>query len=245
MKLYKSFAVGLLMLGARAEAGDVVRRIVLETDPVAPASSAYEQSVNKVTTSKYGAGVDFNIGATMSTGPELWTGTFVARGDDSGSSYRREDLWPGERHKIDAMRFRWTFGFWEQAQSMRGWYFKAAYNWTRINSRANRITEDMSSISTLSSAPSAIDQPNDETDLITDMRHGVSAAFGNRWVVMDNLMASIGASLTHNFRRSVSIDSKDSMAKADYEALINSTLPDTRMAVRPTPEVNIGLGYSW
>jgi hypothetical protein len=35
------------------------------------------------------------------------------------------------------------------------------------------------------------------------------------------------------------------MAKADYEALINNTLPDTRMATRPMPEVNIGLGYSW
>lgn len=244
MKLNKSLALVLLALGSRVEAGDVLRQIVLEVDPVAPASSAYEQSVNKVTTSKYGAGVDFNMGTTLSTGPEFWTGTFVARGDDSGASFRREDLWPGERHKIDAVRFRWTFGIWEQAQSMRGWYFKTAYNWTRINSRANRYTEDMSSAPTLA-ASSVLDQPNDETDLITDMRHGISFAFGNRWVVADNLMATIGASLTHNFRRTVSVDSKDTMAKADYETLINNMLPDTRIAVRPTPEVNIGLGYSW
>jgi len=49
-------------------AGDVVRRLVLEADPIAPASSVYEQSVNGVTTSKYGATVDFNIGAYMTTG---------------------------------------------------------------------------------------------------------------------------------------------------------------------------------
>ena len=92
---------------------------------------------------------------------------------------------------------------------------------------------------------SATDQPNDETDLITDMRHGVSVAFGNRWFVTDRLVATIGSSLTHNVRRTVIVDSKDSMAKADYEALINNTLPDTRMAVRPIPEVNMGVGYSW
>jgi hypothetical protein len=58
-------------------------------------------------------------------------------------------------------------------------------------------------------------------------------------------MATIGASVTHNFRRVMSIDSKDQMAKNDYESMINNTLPDTRMALRPTPEVNLGLGYSW
>jgi hypothetical protein len=35
------------------------------------------------------------------------------------------------------------------------------------------------------------------------------------------------------------------MAKNDYEELINNKLPDTRMATRPMPEVNIGCGYSW
>ncbi len=240
MNIYKTIGLAVLAMSARAEAGDVMRKMILEVDPVAPASSAYEQSINGITTSKYGAGVDFNLGTTVSTGPEIWSGTFVARGDDSGASYRREDLWPGERHKIDAMRFRWSVGVWEQGQSMRGWYFKAAYNWTRINSRANRFTETISD----GLSASVNDSPNDETDLITDMRHGVSLAFGNRWVIGENFMAGIGASVTHNFRRAVAVDSKDPMAKADYEDLINHALPDTRMAVRPTPEVNIGLGYS-
>jgi hypothetical protein len=230
--------------GSAAFGSDVVRQIVAEVDPVAPASAAYEQSVNNVTTSKYGGAVDFNMGATMSTGPEFWTGTFLVRGNDSGQTPRREDLWPGERQKIDAMRFRWTFGVWEQAQSMRGWYFKAGYSWTRINSRANRFTESMTGVPTL--APVGVDdQPNDETDLITDVRHGASAAFGNRWVIKDKLMASIGASVTHNFRRVLTVDSKDQMARSDYESMINNTLPDTRIATRPTPEVNLGLGYSW
>jgi hypothetical protein len=228
----------------RLEAGDVVRRLVLEADPIAPMSSVYEQSVNSVTTSKYGASVDFNVGAFMTTGPEFWTGTFLARGDDSGASYRREDLWPGERHKLDAMRFRWSFGVFEQGQSMRGWYLKGAYSWMRINSRANRFTEDMSTANGLSSA-TVLDQPNDETDLITDMRHGVSFAFGNRWIIADRLITSVGASITHNFRRTLAVDSSDPMAKNDYEDLINQKLPDTRMATRPMPEVNIGFGYSW
>jgi hypothetical protein len=77
------------------------------------------------------------------------------------------------------------------------------------------------------------------------MRHGVSFAFGNRWILADSLIASVGASVTHNFRRTLAIDSSDPMAKSDYEDLINHKLPDTRMATRPMPEVNIGCGYSW
>ena len=248
MGLFKTSLLGFAVMTAfgsqRVEAGDVIRQLVLEADPVAPVSSAYEQSVDGVTTNKYGASVDFNVGTYMSTGPELWTGTFLVRGDDSGSPVRREDLWPGERQKLDAMRFRWTFGVFEQGQSMRGWYFKGAYSWMRINSRANRFTEDLGSSPALA-VTSMKDQPGDETDLITDMRHGLSFAFGNRWFITDKMMASVGASLTHNFRRTVTVDSSDSMAKADYESLINHTLPDTRMATRPMPEVNIGLGYSW
>lgn len=248
MKIANVVLLGTIVMtmveAQRLEAGDVVRRLVLEADPVAPASSIYEQNQNGVTTSKYGASVDFNIGAYMTTGPELWTGTFLVRGDDSGANYRREDLWPGERQKLDAMRFRWTFGIFEQGQSMRGWYLKGAYSWLRINSRANRFTEDMASNPALATG-TVLDQPNDETDLITDMRHGISLAVGNRWILGDSFMASVGASVTHNFRRSVSVDSTDPMAKADYEALINQTLPDTRMATRPMPEVNIGIGYSW
>ena len=74
---WSHFAVisALTLIGTGAQAGDVVRQIVAEADPIAPASSAYEQSVNAVTTSKYGAAVDFNMGATMSTGPEIWNGT--------------------------------------------------------------------------------------------------------------------------------------------------------------------------
>jgi hypothetical protein len=49
----------------RLEAGDVIRRLVLEADPIAPVSSVYEQSINSVATSKYGASVDFNVGAFM------------------------------------------------------------------------------------------------------------------------------------------------------------------------------------
>lgn len=248
MKIARLVLLGTALMSMaeaqRLYAGDVIRRLVVEADPIAPASSVYEQSVNGVTTSKYGATVDFNIGAYMTTGPEFWTGTFLVRGDDSGAAYRREDLWPGERQKLDAMRFRWTFGVFEQGQSMRGWFLKGAYSWMRINSRANRFTEDMSTASSLSTG-SVLDQPNDETDLITDMRHGLSVSFGNRWIFADSLMASVGASITHNFRRTMSVDSTDPMAKADYEALINNTLPDTRMATRPMPEVNIGLGYSW
>lgn len=222
---------------------DINRRIIAELDPVAPGSAAYEQESSGIATSKWGGLVDFNMGSVLSTGPELWTGTFAARGD-AADPYRREDLWPGERHKLDAIRLRWTVTRWEQAQSMRGWFLKTGYSYTRINSRANRYDETGGEGDAVPVVVST-STPDDDTDLVTDLRHGIIAGFGNRWLMVDQKIAlSVGATFTHNFKRTVTVDAKDDDALADYEDMI-AKLPDTRMSVRPTPEVNLGVGFAW
>jgi hypothetical protein len=237
-------ALGALTTQA-AWAADINKKIIAEVDPIAPGSAAYEEATNDVTTSKFGAGVDFNVGGVISTGPELWTGNFVMKGaNEEGATYRREDMFPGERHKIDATRLRWTVTRWELPSSMRGWYVKAGYSYLRVNSRANRYTE-------ASDGNDAVpvnfftEDPGDETDLITDIRHGATGGFGNRWLLWNqSLSLSLGASFTATFKRTVSVDSKDPMARRDYDAMI-ADLPDTKMSLRPTPEVNLGMGYAW
>lgn len=237
-------AVSFMSCISTAQAADINRRIIAEFDPVAPSSAAYEEDSSGVTTSKWGGLVDFNMGNVMSTGPEFWTGTFAAKGPDDGTDYRREDLWPGERHKLDAIRLRWNLSFWEQPQSMRGWYVKTGYSYTRINSRANRYDETGGEGDALPAVMST-SSPSDDTDLVTDIRHGGALAFGNRWLLVgQTISVNLGASITANFKRTVNVDAKDPDARADYEDLI-STLPDTRMSVRPTPEVNLGVGYAW
>jgi hypothetical protein len=240
-------AVALIpaLLAANAQAANVNRRIVAEVDPVAPSSALYEERSTGIATSKFGVAVDFNVGERFSMGPEVWNGTFLARGDDDGeSSIRREDLFPGERHKLDAMRLRWNVSFWEVPASMRGFYARASYDYIRVNSRANRYTESLDSANALPVDVSA-ESPLDETDLITDMRHGLSLGIGNRWLVnSQSLSVTVGAGVSHYFRRSVNVDSKDTKAVADYESMIN-TLPDTRLALRPIPELSMGLGYAF
>jgi hypothetical protein len=230
---------------APALAGDVNRKIIAELDPVAPASASYEEEKSGIVTSKWGALVDFNVGGVISTGPELWTGTFTVKGpSDPTERYRREDFWPGERQKLDAVRLRWTIAKWEQASSMRGWFLRGGYSYTRINSRANRYTEEGGEGDAL---PANIlgSSPEDETDLVTDIRHGAVLAFGNRWAFLDqSLTVNLGTSVTANFKRDVSVDSKDPNARKDYDTLIDD-LPDTRMSTRPMPEVNLGVGYAW
>lgn len=245
----RSIAIQMIpvMLAVRSQmamAGDVIRSVIAEVDPVAPTSSFYEQSQNGVTTSKWGVGADFNMSGRFSTGPEFWTGSFLVKGSDSASpaGLRREDFWPGERQKIDAVRFRWNLTMWEQAQSMRGWYVKAGYSYTKISSRANRFTE---SVDSQNLATTQDDSPMDETDLIADTRHGVSLGAGSRWFLYERVTASIGASITGNFRRTVDVDSRDPQARADYEDLINHSLADTKMATRPLPEVNVAVGYAF
>jgi hypothetical protein len=86
---------------------------------------------------------------------------------------------------------------------------------------------------------------DDETDMVTDIRHGFIAGFGNRWLLFDQtLTINLGASITTNFKRTLEIDSKNPNAKTDYEHMI-ADLPDTRMSVRPLPEADLGIGYAW
>jgi hypothetical protein len=232
-------------------AADLHRKITAEFDPVAPASASYEDKYYDTTTSKWGAQVDFNAGGVISTGPELWTGTFTVKGPDSvEEDFRREDFYPGERHKLDATRLRWNLTRWEKPASMRGWYFKGGYSYLRVNSRANRFSELTGDEAPAGSSSDAVPvgifkSPDDETDLITDIRHGVYGGFGNRWAYLDTrLTLTLGASATMNFKRAVTVDSTDPDARSDYDAIIED-LPETRMSVRPTPEANLTMGYSW
>jgi hypothetical protein len=245
MRVHTGLAALAVMLSAQpALAADINKRFIVEVDPIAPASAAYEQKVNDVTTNKWGGLADFNLGNLLSTGPEFWTGTFLMKGpSDETTAYRREDFWPGERQKIDAIRLRWTLARWENPASMRGWFVKGAYNYTRINSRANRYVSTSGEGDAVPVTVSAA--PSEETDLVTDIRHGVSLAFGNRWLLTDQKFSiDLGASFLRNFKRSVTVDAKNPNARADYDDAIES-LPDTRMDTRPTPEINLGMGYAF
>lgn len=236
---------GCALFASKSMAAEMNRRFITEIDPVAPSSALYEQRASGITTSKFGASVDFNVGENFSVGPEIWSGTFLAKGNSLNSEMlRREDMFPGERHKIDAMRLRWNMSFWEIPSSMRGWYTRLSYDYVKVNSRANRYTESLDSANALPVDFSG-DVPLDETDLITDSRHGLSLGIGNRWLISNQKVSvSVGAGISHYIRRSVMVDSKDPQAVSDYEDMIN-TLPDTRLALRPIPELSMGLGYAF
>lgn len=224
---------------------DISRKLIMEIDPIASSSSVYDQNYNNMTNSRWGGHVDFNVGGIISTGPEFWVGAFTLRGPtDPTQTYRREDFWPGERQKLDATRLRWHFTIWENAASMRGWYVTTAYNYMRINSRANRFAEpagtaDAVPVGTYSG------NPDENTSLVTDIRHGLAAGIGNRWLFLNQKLSfSLGMSMTRYMKRSVNFEGKDPNTKTDYDNLIE-TIPDTRMSTRGLPEANLGLGYAW
>lgn len=246
MRVIHLAAAAILPLFAAAPVlgADVNRRIIAEIDPVAPASAAYDEAKYDMSESKWGGLVDFNMGNVVSTGPEVWTGSFTVRGPkEQDSEYRREDFWPGERQKLNAVRLRWTITRWENPQSMRGWFMKMGYSYTRIDSRANRYQEEGGEGDAV--PVNLMPGNTDEASVVTDLRHGVVGAFGNRWLLADQKISiNLGCSFTSNFKRQVNVDGKDPNTRADYDALIES-IPDTRMSVRPMPEANLGVGYAW
>jgi hypothetical protein len=213
-----------------------VRKLIFELDPVAPASAAYDKTTNDISTAKWGANVDFNVGGVLSTGPEIWSATYYLKGTDPEA--RREDLQLGERHKLGATRLRWNLTFWEVPSAMRGWYVQGAWNYLKVESKANRITEG-------GIGDAVADVPDDETDLITDERHGATFGFGNRWQFFgQDLTVTVGASITSMIKRNVSVDSRDPYAREDYEDLIE-TLPDSKLTIRPLPEARLSIGYAF
>lgn len=242
----KALAIASILSAPSALAADINRKIITEIDPVAPGSASYDQRATGIVTSKWGLGADFNLAGVLSTGPEYWTGTFTQKGSDVSDTVRRENMFPGERQKLDAIRLRWMFTAWEQPSSMRGWFVKGGYSYTRINSRGNRYEEGVSG-SNGDAVPAnfIVGSPDDDTSLVTDIRHGVAAGFGNRWLLWDQkLSITLGTSVTGNFKRTVSVDTKDPNARADYDEMIEK-LPDTKMSMRPLPEANLGLGWAW
>ncbi len=234
-----------IVIAGTAQAAEIARNIVAELDPVAPTSASFEHNINDVATSKWGALADFNAKDVVSTGPEIWTGTFNVHGpSEPTASYRREDFWPGERHKLDAIRLRWNITRWERPRAMHGWFVKGGYSYTRISSHANRHTEEGGAGDAVPVTLPTSD-PGDETDFVSDVRHGLVGGFGNRWTFFEQkLTLSLGASITLNFQRTVSVDSNDPNARADYEQMIRD-LPETRLSTRPIPEGNLGIGYAW
>ncbi len=253
MRRFPSLTIILafLLLSTSAYGADIYRTITAEVDPIAPASSAMEEKNYGVTTSKWGGQVDFNVGGVITTGPEIWVGTFIVRGpEDSASDYRREDFYPGETHKLDATRLRWNITKWERPSSMRGWYVKSGYSYVRVNSKANRYSELTGDEAPAGSGSSdavpisVFAQPDDNTDLVSDIRHGVYGGFGNRWVLASRMTLTLGTSVTVDLKRSVGVDSKDPDARADYDAIIED-IPSTKISIRPTPEANLTFGYAW
>lgn len=212
-------------------AGDIRRVLAAEVDPVAPIA-AMTLSKDETRVNMWAAQVDFNVGR-VATGPEFWVGNFAKSGPDDTSTYvRPEDLQPGESHKLEASRFRWTISLWEKPSSMRGWFIKSGYSYTSIQSRAHRETS------------TRLDGPSVPLDAnIVDTRHGLMAGFGQRWAIADSSATiTLAISSTFNFKRSLAVDSEDPDAQADYKDFTEN-MPYARMSTKSVPEAALTLGW--
>jgi len=211
------------------------RTLSLELDPLAPATSLATR-VDNFRAEEWGGQAEFNVTGRLATGPEVWIGNFKAQGPaDAAVATRREDLQYGEQQKVDATRLRWCVTLWEIPMSMRGWYIKAGYAYTRVNSRANRLYGWETNLEA--------QDPMESTDLVTDIRHGGVVGFGQRWLFFDQRATlTVGLSYTQNFRRDVSLAGRDPDARADYDAFIEDA-PSTKISARALPETNVGFGY--
>jgi hypothetical protein len=225
-------ALMLITFQQHAFAADIRRVMAAEIDPVAPAAAAADSSEGRES-SMWGASADFNVGP-VATGPELWVGNFNRKGPASQDTrVRREDLQYGEQHKVEATRLRWTVALFEKPDSMRGWFVRTGYSWTKVNSRAKR-DYNASYLDT---------NPTNLESVISDTRHGVMLGFGQRWTFLDNkLSATLSISSTQTVLRKISDADTDPDARSDFDEFVEET-PWAKMSTKAVPEANLSIGY--
>lgn len=235
---------GTLAHPAQADDGSKTNLIV-EIDPIAAAAAVNESRMNGFVSHQFGLTVDFPANSWLSTGPEFWGATYSARGlgntESVDSNVRREDLFPGERHRIEAFRLKWNLTKWENPSTLSGRYIQVSYSYSRANSRANRYTEASDSTTNLPTDLSS-DTPDAETDLITDTRHGVALRLGNRWCAY-GLSWSVGVGIGKDIARKVSVTSSDQNSRKDYETSVNRFV-SSRLNLAPVPELSMGIGFA-
>jgi hypothetical protein len=228
-------------------AAQPTRSIIAEIDALSPATAALDQenSQHRLSSNKWGASVDFNFGNKIATGPEIWTGNFVMSGPvNADDPVRREDFWYGEKQKINATRIQWNISRWEIPETMRGWYIKAAYSSLRIESKAHRNSEEIGKSADAVTVTGETN-PEKDLDLVTDARHNAELGFGQRWMFAENqLSITLGATFSQNVKRSVSVDSNDSNARADYDEMIEK-FPFTPLSTSRYPLISLKCGYAW
>jgi hypothetical protein len=232
-KIFWALLTTVLLPVSRARAGDVPKFIAVEISPVAPVAAARESSQGNAA-SMWEFATDFNVNGKFTTGPELWLGTFAMRSkaESSETHVRREDLQYSERQKLDASSLKWNVTLFESGYSMRGWFIKTGYSYTKVLSRAHRYFEAF-----------GVDDPENVESNIVDYRHGVYGAFGERWHFWShNVTVSVAVNYTHYFRRRLEVESQDSDARGDYLELIER-IPDTRLSARPIPAADFRVGF--
>jgi hypothetical protein len=156
-----------------------------------------------------------------------------SKADEETARVRREDLQYTERQKLDANSIKWNVTLFESGYSMRGWFIKTGYSYTKVMSRAHRFFE----------TDFALENSENVEANIVDYRHGVYGAFGERWHFWNhNVTVSVAVNYTHYFRRKIHVESEDVDAEQDYLDLIER-IPDTRLSARPIPAADFRVGF--
>ncbi|MEZ4741473.1 MAG: hypothetical protein R3B45_03360 [Bdellovibrionota bacterium] len=228
------FCVVNVMRMPTARAADVPRYVAFEFNPLAPIAAARANATGN-SVSMWDFGVDFNVAGKFCTGPEIWLGNFSisSEAQNEAERIRREDFQYTERQKLDATKINWNVSFFESGYAMRGWFVRAGYSYTKVNSKANRFYESQY----------GLDNAENVQSIVTDYRHGIYGSFGQRWHFWDHKASlTIGISYTHNFKRDINTESIDEDAEKDYLTLIEQ-IPDTRLSAKPMPTADLRLGF--
>ena len=240
MKAWMRFAIVLsVFTGTQALGSDVLKKMAVELDPFSPLAASLEtQTPEGKSASMWGGQVEFNMGNKLATGPEFWLATIKRQGKRTdGPIGREEEMIENENVKLEATRLRWMVGLYEKPMSLRGWFVKAGISYTKIQSRSNIHNEWETNLDDGTN-------PDFFTNNVTDVRQGVVAAVGQRWLFFkQSASLSLTASITANYKRNVSVDAEDTDAREDYDQLIEDIPGGRQLSAKPFPEGQVAFGY--
>lgn len=200
---------------------DQDRTIAVEFDAFTPTkASRSNEGNNKV--QEWGGELQYNFkGILLAT--EFWFGEYEK--DGAGSAGAR--LADGETYEILYNRYQLFVGAFSRKEQMKGWYAKAGYSYTKIDTEATLLSGvNGTSVSSYNN--------------YDDSRQGATASAGHRFTFLKNRCSlNLGLSYTKTTSRIVS--DQDPELESRYESIL-ANAGDKRLAAKDFPEVRVAVG---
>lgn len=200
---------------------DQDRTIAVELDAFTPTKAA-RGNEGKNNVQEWGGEFQYNFNSVF-VASEFWFGEYQKEGAGSAGARLAE----GETYDILYNRYQLLVGAFSKKKLMKGWYAKAGYSFTKVDTKATLLS-------------GAVEGSGYTYNNSDDSRQGATVSAGHRYTFLKNRCSlNLGLSYTKTTSRIVS--DQDPTLESRYESIL-ANAGDKRLAGKDFPEIRVAVG---